>query len=251
MNQSIDEPESDRFDGIEKVDEVAKRKRVGVFGGTFDPVHKGHFKVAEAVLAAFAMERVIFVPAYVPPHKRGQALSSAYHRMAMLVLATIDAPQMFVSTVEIDSPTRPYTIETLQRLQLSRPEWRLFFVMGADSFMDITSWYEYQQILSGYDVIVAARPGYSDEKSIAGQLLLLAPELRERVVDLRGGLFPTDRQLMTPHIYLTDYAEVDVSATTLREVAAKGGNIDRLVPPAVAAYILKYGLYHNSECQKS
>jgi nicotinate-nucleotide adenylyltransferase len=217
--------------------------------------------VAESVLQAFAMERVVFVPAFVPPHKRGQTLSSPYHRLAMLVLATFDSPQMFVSTVELDSPTRPYTIETLQRLQRSRPEWRMFFVMGADSFRDVTSWYEYERILSEYDVIVATRPGYSgynddedadeDVDKIAARRAELAPQLQARVIDLRGGQLPTDEQLMMPHIYLTDYAEVDVSATTLREMAAKGGKIDELVPPAVAAYISKYGLYQNSECQKS
>jgi nicotinate-nucleotide adenylyltransferase len=209
--------------------------------------------VAESVLKAFAMERVIFVPAFVPPHKRGQTLSSPYHRLAMLVLATFDSPRLFVSTVELDSPTRPYTIETLQRLQVERPEWRMFFVMGADSFRDVTSWYEYQRILMEYDVIVATRPGYSDDDKIAAQIDRLAPQLQARVIDLRCGLLPSDEQLqlMMPHIYLTDYAEVDVSATTLREMAAKGGKIDELVPPAVAAYVIKYGLYQNSECQKS
>lgn len=207
--------------------------------------------MAEAVLRAFALERVVFVPAYVPPHKRGQALSSVYHRLAMLVLATSDAPQMFVSTVEIDSPTRPYTIETLERLQRERPEWRLFFMMGADSFRDITSWYEYQRILGEYDVIVATRPGYSEERKMGEQLASLARHLQSRVVDLRGGRLPAEEQTASPHIYLTDYAEVDVAATTLREVAAKGGDLGRLVPPAVAGYIIKYGLYQNSECQKS
>ncbi|MBO0719502.1 MAG: nicotinate-nucleotide adenylyltransferase [Blastocatellia bacterium] len=239
-------PEKDGFDGIEKTD---KRQKIGVFGGTFDPVHNGHLKVAEAVLEAFALERVVFVPAYVPPHKRGQALSSVYHRLAMLVLATSDAPRMFVSTVEIDSPTRPYTIETLERLQRERPEWRLFFMMGADSFRDITSWYEYQRILAEYDVIVATRPGYSEERKMGEQIAQLARHLQSRVVDLRGGRLPVEES--APHIYLTDYAEVDVAATTLREVAAKGGELDRLVPPAVAGYIIKYGLYQNSECQKS
>jgi nicotinate-nucleotide adenylyltransferase len=207
--------------------------------------------VAESILKAFAMERVIFVPALMPPHKRGQTLSSPYHRLAMLVLATFDSPRMFVSTVELDSPTRPYTIETLQRLQLERPEWRMFFVMGADSFRDVTSWYEYQRILSEFDVIVATRPGYSDDDNIAARIAQLAPQLQARVIDLRGGQLPSGEQLVMPHIYLTDYAEVNVSATTLREMAAKGGKIDELVPPAVAAYIIKYGLYQNWECQKS
>lgn len=236
------------LDGIDRIDDIDdKRQRVGVFGGTFDPIHNGHYKVAESVMWAFAMERLIFVPAYVPPHKRGQALSSPYHRLAMLVLATFDSPRMFVSTVELDSPTRPYTIETLQRLQLERPEWRLFFVMGADSFRDVTSWYEYERILSEYDVIVATRPGYSGDEKIAADIDRLAPRLQERVIDLRCGQFPSEAQFKMPHIYLTDYAEVDVSATTLRDMAANGGKIDELVRPAVAGYIIKYGLYLNSE----
>jgi len=224
------------------------RQRIGIYGGTFDPIHDGHFKVAEAVLRAFAMDRMLFVPAYVPPHKRGQTLSSAYHRLAMLVLATFDSPRMFVSTVELDSPTRPYTIETLQRLQVEYPEARLFFVMGADSFKDVTTWHKYERILSEYDVIVAARPRYSDDETIAGSL---APQLHASLIDLRGGLLPSNEQLMLPHIYLTDYAKVDVSATNVREMAASGGALKVLVPPAVAAYIVKYKLYQNSECQKS
>jgi nicotinate-nucleotide adenylyltransferase len=239
--------EIDLIDGINGVERSERRQRVAIFGGTFDPIHNGHYRVAESVLAAFAMDRLYFVPAFVPPHKRGQTLSSPYHRLAMLVLATFDSPRMFVSTVELDSPTRPYTIETLQRLQADRPEWRLFFVMGADSFSDVTSWYEYRRILSDYDIIVATRPGYNDEVMVSEQVARLDSQLQARVIDLRRGMLPSDEHLNMPHIYLTDYAVVDVSATTLREIAAKGGKIDELVPPAVAAYIIKYGLYQNSE----
>jgi nicotinate-nucleotide adenylyltransferase len=120
--------------------------------------------------------------------------------------------------------------------------------MGADSFRDVTSWYEYERILSEYDVIVATRPGYRNEDNIAANL---APLLQARVVDLRGGCSPSGTELaseniQSPRIYLTDYVEVDVSATGVREAVAQGRSIRDLVPPPVASYIEKYRLYRKS-----
>jgi nicotinate-nucleotide adenylyltransferase len=227
--------------------EESLRHRIGVYGGTFDPIHNGHFKVAEAVLKSFAMERMLFVPAYVPPHKRTQEISSPYHRLAMLALATADEPQMLISTIELEAPSKPYTIETLQRLQSEYPDARLFFVMGADSFKDITIWRQHERILGEYDVIVATRPGYLDDQEVA---VHLAQQLQAKIVDLRGGLLPLNESLVTQHIYLTDYVVVDVSATDIREIAAQGGGVDDFVPQSVAAYIAKYKLYQNLECQK-
>jgi nicotinate-nucleotide adenylyltransferase len=223
------------------------RQRIGVYGGTFDPIHNGHFRVAEAILRSFAMDRMLFVPAYVPPHKRGREIGSPYHRLAMLALATADSPQMFISTIELEAPARPYTIETLQRLRHECHNAQLFFVMGADSFKEITMWREYERILNEYDCIVAIRPGYHDGRDIAAHL---AQHLQVRIIDLRGGLLPSDGTLTTPHIYLTDYVAVDISSTDAREIASKGRKLDDLVPPAVAAYIVKYRLYQNLECQK-
>jgi len=219
------------------------RQRIGVYGGTFDPIHNGHLKVAEAILEAFGLDRLLFVPAALPPHKRKQTISSPFHRLAMLALATADEPKIFVSTIELESPSRPYTIETLGRLQTELHPVRLFFVMGADSFKDVTSWREHERILSEYDVIVATRPGYRSDENIAAHL---APQLQARIVDLRGGRNPSDENLSSPLSYLTDYAAVDVSATDIREAAGQGRAIDDLVPPAVAAYIAKYELYRKS-----
>ncbi len=219
------------------------RQRIAVYGGTFDPVHNGHLQVAEAVLKAFALDRLLFVPASVPPHKRKQTISSPFHRLAMLVLATATANRMFVSTIELEAPTRPYTIETLGRLRMELEPVRLFFIMGADSFRDVTSWREHTRLLSEYDVIVATRPGYDNGESIAGHL---ASSLQERIVDLRGGRLPSVENLDSPHIYLTDYVAVDVSATDIREAVEQGGAIDGMVPQMVAAYIEKYKLYKKS-----
>jgi nicotinate-nucleotide adenylyltransferase len=137
---------------------------------------------------------------------------------------------------------------------------RLFFVMGADSFADVTSWREYEAILSEYDVVVVTRPGYPDRDSCDGDQMggesppphgeeavgALAPQLRRRIVDLRGGAYPSDEDLKSPRVYLTDYVSIDVSATGIREAIEQGRSIDGLVPPPVAAYVDKYRLYQKS-----
>jgi len=229
------------------------RQRIGIYGGTFDPIHNGHLEVAEAILKAFALDRMLFVVSATPPHKRKQAIGSPFHRLAMAALATADSPQMFVSTIELESPSRPYTIETLERLRTELQPVQLFFVMGADSFRDVTSWYEYERILSEYEVIVATRPGYRNDENIAANL---SPQLQSRIVDLRGGGSPFGKDLVgadlagenkqSPRIFLTDYVEVDVSATDIREAVAQGRSIGDLVPPPVASYIEKYSLYRKS-----
>lgn len=210
--------------------------RIGVYGGTFDPIHNGHFRIAESLIEAFGLDRMLLVPAYVPPHKRGQRISSAYHRMAMLALATADSERIFVSTIELDAPSRPYTIETLGRLQGEYPGSRLFFVMGSDSFRDVVMWRDYERILTGYSVIVSVRPGAGPEGTAH-----LPEALRERVVDLRGGRQP--ESLSIERIYLTDYVCVDVSSTAIREMISRGQDAKSLMPPAVAGYIEKYELY--------
>ena len=197
---------------------------------------------ADAIAAAFGLDRMLLVPAHVPPHKRKQAISSAFHRLSMLALATQDRPRCFVSTIELEAPERPYTIETLGRLQADSPGARLFFLMGADSFRDITLWREYERILTEYDCIVATRPGVDTGADAAH----LAPHVRERIVVLDADERPTESMLATPRIYLTRYVAVDVSSTELREAVARGDGIGHLVPAPVAGYIEKYRLYRNS-----
>lgn len=215
-------------------------RRIGVYGGTFDPIHNGHLSVAAAILDAFGLERLLFVPAFVPPHKRGREISAAYHRYAMVALATENAPAMMASAIELEAPAKPYTIETLHRLQAEHSDARLFFIMGADSFADVTSWHEHERLLTEYDIIVAARPGYREGLDLTAHL---APRLQVQVVDLRGGHSPSDEQIAAPRIYLTDYVIADVAATEIRKAVSASRDIVRLVPQAVARYIEKYGLY--------
>jgi nicotinate-nucleotide adenylyltransferase len=222
------------------------RQRIGVYGGTFDPVHYGHLRVASAILENFALDQLLFVPAFVPPHKRGQTISAPHHRYAMLALATADEPRMLISTIELDAPTRPYTIETLGHLQAQHPAAQLFFVMGLDSFRDVPLWRAHERLLSEYSIIVAARPGFQADRP-ENSAAHLVPALQARVVDLRGGVRPSASELATPQIFVTDYVAVDVSATEIRQAARLGQALAAFVPAAVAAYIAKYQLYQMAE----
>ncbi|MBI1762833.1 MAG: nicotinate (nicotinamide) nucleotide adenylyltransferase [Acidobacteria bacterium] len=219
-------------------------QRIGVYGGTFDPIHNGHLRVAAAILENFALDQLLFVPAFVPPHKRGQTISAAHHRYAMLALATALEACMLISTIELEAPARPYTIETLGHLQTQYPGAQLFFVMGLDSFRDITLWRAHERLLTEFSLIVATRPGYrAHEYATENIAAHLALELQACIVDLRGGLQPTSVQLAAPHTFITDYVAVDVSATAIRQAAQARQSLENLVPPSVADYIAKYQLY--------
>jgi len=218
-------------------------RRAAIYGGTFDPVHQGHIEVASRILEVFELDEVIFVPACVPPHKRGAGVSSAFHRFAMLALATQDDNRLRVSTLELDAPDRPYAVDTVARMQDELgSSHRLFFMIGADSWNEIRAWHEWQKLLTMCDLIVVTRPGHEVNESI--------PE-EANVCDARGLSREQIRELTSrdsqPRVFLTDAAMVDVSSTVIRAVA-RSGDIDKLeamAPARVVSYIEKYELYQN------
>lgn len=220
------------------------QQRIGVYGGTFDPIHNGHLNVASTLIEKFALDAMLLIPAFVPPHKRAQHITSSYHRYAMAALATAGMSRMFLSTIELEAPSRPWTIETLGSLQQIFPQSQLFFVMGADSFADVTSWREHERLLSEYHIIVAARPGHEmNDVQADDPAAHLSAQLRKRVMDLRGAMLPQNERLATPHIWITDYVAFDVSASEIRAAVGAGHNVAHLVPAEVAEYISKYQLY--------
>jgi nicotinate-nucleotide adenylyltransferase len=220
------------------------QKRIALYGGTFDPVHTGHIAIAQELLTVLALDEVLFIPAFIAPHKRERQVTPALQRYAMLVLATRDEPQLSISTIELDEPAKPYTVETLARMQSKLgPEAQLFFVMGADSWMEIRTWREWERVLELTNHIVVTRPGYESSAEH------VTPAIRRRVVDLRG-LKPDEiaRKMNNGEgtkIYVTDAVLTNVSSTVIRELAHAGqsGEMARLVPPHVAGFIEKYKLY--------
>ena len=222
--------------------ETMNERRIGAYGGTFDPLHNGHLEVARAVARNFALDELLIIPAHRPPHKISRSISDAYHRHAMAVLATLDEPRMKVSTIEIEAPERPYTFETIERLRgVYGSQTSLFFVMGADSFEELNTWREPERILANANLIVAARPGYDVKRSHLSAVFM------SKIIDLRKN---RDRGFQLPggqmndcRVYLTDYVNIDISATDIRQRRRDGATIDGLVPPRVADYVEKYELY--------
>ena len=213
-------------------------RRVAIYGGTFDPVHNGHLEVARRVRKLFELDEVVFVPACVPPHKRNANITSAFHRFAMLALATEEDQQLRVSTVELDAPELPYAVETVDRMK--DVSVRTFFLIGADSWSEISTWHEWQKLLTMCELIVVTRPGY-EINSIATPSTDLV-DLRNVDANQIGELVKRDGQ---PRVFITNAAMIDVSATRVR-VAVQANDesgLQAMVPPAVARYIDKYNLY--------
>jgi len=211
-------------------------RRIAFYGGSFDPVHDGHLKIGQTLVELFQLDEFVFIPAFHAPHKKDKRPTSAFHRFAMLCLATKDDAQLKVSKMELELPERPFTIETLARLKAEFPEDRLFFVMGADSWQEITTWREWEGVLTAVSIIVVTRPpleiGFSH----------VSDAIRSRIVDLRGKIevpeFSEDR------IYLTDAVRMEISATGIRQQIRSGETEWRENVPAEAAkYIEKYKFY--------
>ena len=208
---------------------------VGLLGGTFDPIHQGHLDVANAAHRALGLTHVLLVPSHVPPHRR-TPVASAAHRFAMVALAAQFHPHLLVSDLEMESSTPSYTSATLDRLAGRGFETsRLFFIAGADAFRDIGTWKDYPAILDRCHFVAVSRPGHP-----APGLRLALPDLAERMVDA-----PCDVP-SNPAIVLVDAPTAPVSSTRVRERLRTHAPVDSLVPPAVAAYIEKHGLYIDS-----
>lgn len=215
-------------------------RRIAFFGGSFDPVHTGHLAIAQRLTSVFGLDEFVFIPAFHAPHKPDRKPTSAYDRYAMLSLATREEPKIRVSKIELELPGKPYTVETLERLKTRYPADIIFFVMGADSWMDILTWREWEKVLTMVNQIVVTRPGYEIGFDH------VTDEIRERIRDTRGDTGTLDLGLETEEakIYISDAVLLNVSATDLRKKIRSGedGWRDDL-PGEVAKYIEKYQIY--------
>lgn len=221
------------------------RKRIAIYGGTFDPVHLGHIEVAKRVSELFEIDELLFVPAQVAPHKLTRPVTPAIHRYAMLVLATQEDPRLRVSTFELEAPDRRYTVDTLAHFKSEFGESAdLFFVMGADSWSEITTWREWERLLALVNHIVVTRSGYDIN------LDLVNSSVRERIIDLRRSkqIPRVVNEAAGEKIFITDAVMLENSATEIRRALREDdwNQLTRLVPPSVADYIRKYELYRES-----
>jgi nicotinate-nucleotide adenylyltransferase len=200
---------------------LATPRRIGVLGGTFDPVPNGHLHIARELRKVIGLEHVVWVPAGRPPHKAGQIVSSDRDRMAMLELALRKAPFDEIRTIDIDRTGPSYTADTLELLREEFFPATLVFLMGEDSLRDLPTWHHPERILRAAELGVAGRPGIDANLDLLMQAI---PALKGRV-----------------HLALID--EVPVSSTDIRERVRDNRSIQGLVPPEVESYIREHGLY--------
>ena len=220
----------------------ASTRRIALFGGTFDPIHEGHLAVARAADRRFHFDEIHFIPAAHPPHKPANQLLPFAHRFAMVALACAGQPRFVPSLAEANhfaASGASYSVDTVRRFQreICRPGDRLYFLLGADSFLEIGTWKEYETLLGLCDFVVANRPGVSLEsiRNVVPQRLLLAPS-----TDARDEI-----ALRRTTVYLLDTVASRVSATAVRKRLDAGRGVRGLVPRAVEDYINKQALYRD------
>lgn len=194
--------------------------RIGLFGGTFDPVHYGHLRLAEEAREAARLQRVLFVPAHVSPFRTAEPLSAPEHRLQMLRHALQDNPAFEVSDIEIRRGGVSYTVDTVQALRAQQPDAELFLILGADALQGFLAWREPERIAQLCTLLVGTRPDYD----LQAALDRLPPAIRERVQPVP----------MTP---------LGISATDLRQRAREQRSLRYLTPPNVIEYIVQHRLY--------
>jgi len=221
--------------------QAQKRERIGVFGGTFDPVHHGHLRVALEVKDAMGLDRVIFIPANIPPHKSRPDIASALDRMAMVRLACDCVNAFEVSGIELERSGRSYTADTLSLISMnSGMAGELFFIMGMDAFMQFHTWKDPERILGIASLIIMTRPDYDHEANDVEKYIRhhlsedYAPSSGEEISFFHPDLCG---------IFFVKVTGLEISGTTIRALAKKEKSLAFLVPQNVEEYIVSRGLY--------
>ena len=226
---------------------------IGLFGGTFDPIHRGHLALARAALQQYKLHRIHFVPANIPPHKQRQPLTPFLHRFAMLALATGEEkaflPSLLEAPEEAGMPTKRgqekpnYTIDTVRQLKRGlKASDKLFLLIGMDAFAEIANWRDAESLFREVEFVVAGRPGYS----LADVANALPEKLRPRAeVTKPFHKQPATGDLVLPGvtIHLLGDLRQPASATAIRTAAGAGKSLGKFLDPVVTEYIRKMGLY--------
>ncbi len=217
-------------------------KRIGLLGGTFNPVHYGHLQLAESALKECNLDKVVFIPAAQPPHKNGTSIASFSHRFAMLSLATEGMNDFECNAIESILPKPSYTIDTLRELRNHyETGCQLFFLIGADAFLDILTWKSHHEILRSVNIILSHRKGYQSDQLSA---LLNKLEYKASNRSWHGENGKKD-------IYILEETPVDFSSSDIRSMIGRGESFQRFLPKAVFEYIQKNKLYKLEKAPKT
>ena len=203
-------------------------RRIGIMGGTFDPIHNGHIAVGRQAYQEYSLEEVWFMPSGHPPHKKDHAVTDAEDRCEMTKLAIRDYPYFRFSDFEVKRQGNTYTAQTLTLLNEQYPDSRFFFIIGADSLFEIENWYMPERIMAQAVLLVAGRAYSRASRSLDNQILYL-------------------RERYHSEIYRLHLEEMDVASVRLRRMAAEGQNLRPYVPTAVWEYIKTHHLYEERQ----
>jgi nicotinate-nucleotide adenylyltransferase len=218
---------------------AGEKSRVGILGGTFDPVHLGHLRAAEEVREILGLSKVYFVPSAVPPHKDPKETTPAQDRLAMLELAVGPIPYFEVSTYELEKGTTSYTIDTLGHLSSSFACAELYFIVGSELFQEIDTWKNYKDLFKLANFAVMERPGFTDAAPPALPLALEKDFRYYKSVD-KVTIY---KNSYSKEIVFTQIQGVRVSSTEIRSAVKAGKPVKGMVPEEVERYILTKGLY--------
>lgn len=214
------------------------RRSIALFGGTFDPIHSGHLTVAQAAQRRFHLDAIYFIPSSRPPHKPKQALTAFVHRYALVTLACTDhagyLPSLAEATPEGGSHVF-YSVDTVRRFRREYPDDHLYFILGADSFLEIPTWRSYETLLDVCDFIIASRPGFRLE----ALRLVIPPDKLGRTASRDAHTIA----LRKSSVHLLTTVNSHISSTEIRRRVEHGQSIDGLVPARVEEYILRQALY--------
>jgi nicotinate-nucleotide adenylyltransferase len=224
-------------------------KNIGLFGGTFNPIHRGHLEVIQEVKAGFDLDQILLVPAALPPHKEPGGVADAQDRMQMIRLALANYPilvkTVMISDVELKRPGPSYTIDTVRYFLKTLPEnHRLNFILGLDAFLEIDTWKSFQDLLRLVPFIVMLRPGSFRPGNDVGEEVL-GDYLKTMISDNYRFSASQSRYVndVRESIFVFNVTPVDISSTQIRERVKKGDSITALVPENVEDYIKTKGLY--------
>ncbi len=199
--------------------------RLGIFGGTFDPIHLGHMVLAEHCREACRLDRVLFIPAGQPPHKTERQITSGKQRLEMVELAIAGHPSFAASSIEIDRDGPSYSVDTIAALAREHPDAELFFLIGSDSLADLPLWYQPARLAELATIVVATRPG-SNRPDLASLRTVLSTAAIARIEH-----------------NIVEIPLIGISSSAIRARAAAGQSVRFLVPRAVECYIETHGLY--------
>jgi nicotinate-nucleotide adenylyltransferase len=210
--------------------------RIGLLGGTFNPIHNGHLHIAEEVRKSCQLDQVWFIPTWQPPHKEVAADVSFVQRLDMVAAALADYPAFVACDVEGQRGGTSFSVETLTQLRKEYPQHEFFFIMGLDSFREISLWHRYQELFELAHIVVTARPG------CAGTIQQLLPvAIADRFCyDSQSKNLRFDKGFS---LIVVDHTSYDASSTEIRQRVAQQRSIEEVVPPAVSTYIATHQLY--------